>query len=328
MDNFVKLPISERKPYFLKAASDLSLPVNVVEKDFWVCWTLRELFSITGLSDHLTFKGGTSLSKVYKLIKRFSEDIDVSIEKEFLGFVGEKDPSKADSSKKAQRLIEELGQECKKYVQGTLLQALQERTNQQFELKIDFDDNDGQTILFYYPTEEKRESYVRPAVKIEFGARAEHWPTHKAEIEAYISEAIPAVYAEKRVQIKVLNSERTFWEKATILHRFGNYPSDKIVPIRQSRHYYDFYCLLISEVKGKALSDLTLLQKVCDHKKLYFKEGWAKYDDARTGALKLIPDARVLSEMEKDYKEMQEMLFEKTPVSWKTILDEIMKLKV
>lgn len=330
MNNFIKELSAEKRIYFQQASIDLGLPIQIIEKDFWVCWTLKVLFQLDSISENLTFKGGTSLSKVYNLIKRFSEDIDISVDKEFLGFKDDRNPSNAMSSKKAKLLIKELGQSCQSFVDDILrVELLTEFTKalvdieEDWSLVIDPDDKDKQTILFYYPRcEIPISEYVRPAVKIEVGARADHWPVSMKKVEAYVVQSMPELFNSKEVEIRVLNAERTFWEKATILHMYANYPESKQAPERQSRHYYDFYCLLNSEVFTRAVTDLDLLEKVTMHKSLYFKSAWAQYDTAVRGSLKIIPSREILNIMEKDYKAMNEMLFGEIP-TWEVILDAL-----
>jgi predicted nucleotidyltransferase component of viral defense system len=99
MEDFARLPAEERRLYFEQAAAQLGMSAQIVEKDFWVCWILRRLFLLDEFRDHLTFKGGTTLSKVYRVIERFSEDVDVAIERGFLGFDGENEPEKAKAGK-------------------------------------------------------------------------------------------------------------------------------------------------------------------------------------------------------------------------------------
>jgi hypothetical protein len=328
MDRFINLSETNRKAAFSKARGEIGLAEDIIEKDFWVCWTLKELFLLDNIKDNLTFKGGTSLSKVYGLIKRFSEDIDISVERSFLGFVGEREPMNV-SKKKAKKLIEELGQECQKFVQNDLLQKLDNIFTAKlsemgdWKLKVDDDDNDGQTILFYYPKITKNESdYIRPVVRIELGARSDHWPVSIQNISPYVVEIMPDKLRDMNAQIRVLNVERTFWEKATILHQYAHYPEEKIVPERQSRHFYDFYCLLNSVAKEKALANIDLLEKVVAHKGLYFRSGWANYTTAKKGTFKAIPEKRVLEAMEKDYSAMSEMFFEEPP-TWEKIIEAL-----
>ncbi len=327
MDRFIKLSKQDKIDTFSKAEIDIGLSQGVIEKDFWVCWTLKELFALDGIKDHLTFKGGTSLSKVYKVIDRFSEDIDVSIERSFLGFKDEKDPANV-GTKQAKKLIDELGEACQSFVRRELFNQLEKAIKKKlgvsgWKLEIDEDDNDGQTILFSYPKVTTKESgYIRPVVKIELGARSDHWPVSMQTISPYIAEILPVPLNEMNAQIRVLNIERTFWEKATILHKYAHYPENKTVPERQSRHFFDFYCLLRSEGKAKALASADLLEKVAAHKNIYFKAAWANYLIAKKGSLKLIPKEKVMKAMEADYKAMSEMFAGVVP-SWSEIIQLI-----
>jgi predicted nucleotidyltransferase component of viral defense system len=319
---------SELEEAFVATAQKMNVSENIIEKDFWVCFILKVLFSLDGLKEHLTFKGGTSLSKIYRLIARFSEDIDISIERKFFGFDGEREPLNATSSKKSKKLIEELSAKCTNYVKDEFLKTLEKELVQYFEtntwsLEIDPDDKDQQTILFHYPSLFKSKStYIKKNVKIEIGARSDHWPVSMKKVISYTEEMFPALTNENQILIRVLNMERTFWEKATILHKYAHFPTDKNVPLRQSRHYYDFYKLLHSDAKNLAISNLELLEKVVIHKELYFRSAWASYDTAKKGSLKLIPNAKILEAMETDYLAMQEMFFDEIP-SWNTIVKSV-----
>lgn len=151
------------------------------------------------------------------------------------------------------------------------------------------------------------------------GARAEHWPVSFHDIQSYAKGALKEKITEESVKVRVLEAERTFWEKATILHQYAHLPSEKKIPARFSRHWYDFFKLLNSPFKEKALSNLDLLERVANHKKIYFSSGWANYDQARQGSLKLRPLERVLNDLKKDYELMKPMFFGDIP-SW----DEMM----
>jgi len=151
-----RLSTSERELFFRDASLELNIQFPIIEKDFWVVWTLERLFAIDDLKSHLTFKGGTSLSKVYGLIERFSEDIDVSIEKDFLGFQAEdKDPDKAKTKNKQRAALEALSSACASYVQNEMATALKEKiadslgTTKGWNLLPD--DKDSQALVFEYP---------------------------------------------------------------------------------------------------------------------------------------------------------------------------------
>lgn len=174
-------------------------------------------------------------------------------------------------------------------------------------------DLDAQTLLFEYPSETPKVGYIRPLVKIEMGARSEHWPVSEHNIHSYAKEALKEKIHEPEVSIRVLNAERTFWEKATILHQYAHLPKDKKLPPRISRHFYDFFRLLNSEIKKKALQEVVLLERVASHKNLYFSSSWANYTTARKGTLKLFPLDYVLKDLEKDYALMETMFFREIP---------------
>jgi predicted nucleotidyltransferase component of viral defense system len=319
---------SELKEVFTATAQEMNVSENIIEKDFWVCFILKVLFSLNDLKDHLTFKGGTSLSKVYRLIARFSEDIDISFERKFFGFEGEREPLNASSSKKSKKLIEELSRKCSDYVRNDFFKTLNKELSQYFmidtyKLEIDSDDKDQQTILFHYPSLfETKSTYIRKIVKIEIGARSDHWPTSMKKVVSYAAEKFSGLGDQNEVLIRVLNKERTFWEKATILHKYAHFPIDKNIPARQSRHYYDFYKLLHSDAKQMAISNLELLEKVVIHKSLYFRSAWASYANAKKGSLKLIPDEKILKTMGVDYLAMKEMFFDEIP-NWDEIVEAI-----
>lgn len=327
------IPPEERQLYLDEAVVASGISNAIIEKDFWVVWTLERLFSIEELERYLTFKGGTSLSKVYGLIHRFSEDIDLSIEKNFFGFDGDKDPEKAESKKKQRASIELLAAACSKYVQNELLPLLRNKiadnlgTTDGWNLRIDPRDSDGQTLLFDYPTLTKKGGYIETSVKIEMGARSEHWPVSEKSVRSYLKEALKDKVTENEVKVRVLNAERTFWEKATILHQYAHFPTEKPSPRRISRHYYDFFCLLNSDVKNKALHELTLLERVANHKSIYFASAWANYSSARKGTLKLNPSARIVDALEEDYELMSAMFYKDRP-NWQSILDAISQFEL
>ena len=321
MDAFAQLPASERRIYCEQTAARLGVSPQIIEKDFWVCWTLKQLFALPDIGPHLIFKGGTSLSKVFKIIERFSEDIDISIERGFLGFGGENEPEAGGSNKEKRRRIEALKAACQRKIEGDLLPALtrviQSKTlrAEKWRLRSDESDADGQTLLFEYPQTSQSETagYLRQAVKIELGARADHWPCEAKSISPYIAEEFPQAFRDSSCLVKVLSAERTFWEKATILHAEYHRPSDKAMPERFSRHYCDFYELIEKGVAKRAETQLELLARVAQHKCLFFKSSWARYGEATRGTLRIVPPEQRLNALREDYRKMQEMFFGTPP---------------
>lgn len=331
MDAFAKRAIEDKEPFFELAASRTGFSKDIIEKDFWVCWTLKHLFSIPEIGGHLIFKGGTSLSKAYKIIERFSEDIDISVSKHYLGFKDDLDPACATSTNKQRQLIKELSLACQEFVQNKLRDSLSESfskildsVKEPWKIEPDETDPDKQTLLFYYPTFnlDQRKKYIKRMVKIELGARGGLEPKNECPIASYAAEASPQIFEESAAMITTLAPERTFWEKATILHMYSNYPENKSIPERQSRHFFDFYRLLQSYVKENAVNMPELLRQVSEHKKIYFRAGWAKYEEAVQGSLRLVPNATALKALENDYNMMKEMFYGEV-VQWDAIIEEI-----
>lgn len=219
MKEMYHLPQDEREVYFRTASEIKKMRYEIIEKDYWVVWILERLFSLDRLRPHLTFKGGTSLSKIFGTIDRFSEDIDLSIEKEMFGFADASDPENAPSRKKQQSMIESLAHTCSNYVQKALLTDLSDviyeklKTTEGWGLYLDQEDPDLQTLLFEYPSKISIIGYIRQLVKIEIGARSEHWPVGIYPIQSYAKLALQEKIYEPEILVRVLNAERTFWKK-------------------------------------------------------------------------------------------------------------------
>lgn len=327
MDDVARLAAEDRKDLFGETARRRGLTAPIAEKDFWVCWTLRRLFAGEGMPAGLLFKGGTSLSKVYRAIDRFSEDVDLSLDRADLGFGGPSDPLAASSGKKAKALIDGLAEACRRAIRESLAprlalafaEALGQPSGEAWALEPDALDPDGQTLLFRYPSAVspgvggRLPAYVQPVVRLELGARADHFPSERHEVTPYAAEEFPDLFARKGCEVKVLAAERTFWEKATILHAWHHAPEGKRFTDRQSRHYYDVVRLHEKGVATKALAQVELLEVVARHKKVFFAAAWARYDEAKPGTLRLTPKPERVAELREDYEKMSEMIFGERP---------------
>ena len=321
MDAFLKLTPADRLDAFMEVNRAMGLDAASVEKDFWVCWTLRELFSLPGIGDHLTFKGGTSLSKAWKLIERFSEDIDIIVDKEVLGFGGDSAPDQAPSNKQRKARLEGLMEACRQWVQGTLQPALTSRISETlgetgWQLEVDPDIPDGQCLLFHYPTAfpASAAGYVRPVVKIELGARSDDWPAEEKPILPYVTEHFPAFDPAPAFHVRVLAAERTFWEKACLLHEETFRPPGKPRKFRMARHYYDLWCLLSAGIGEKALAQTALFERVAEHRELFFRFSWVDYTSHKPGSFRLVPPPEHLADWKSDYAAMLgPMFFGETP---------------
>ncbi len=322
MDDVARLPASDRRDLFLAAAAKREVPREIIEKDFWVCWTLKRLFEPSGPGIALIFKGGTSLSKVYGVIDRFSEDVDLSYNRQDLGF-----PSDVEdlTSRQIRRTIKKLNKHCAEAIETKLLpqltkafiSVLEVRSPKQWLLELDPDDQEQQALLFRYPSETKhgqadQAAYIRPVVRLELGARSDHFPAERRRITSYAADVLPEQFQEPSCEVIAMSAERTFWEKATILHRLY-YRERKAFPDRCARHYYDVVQLCKKEVGKKALANTGLLRVVAEHKMTFFYDKAARYELATPGSLRLVPPEHRLSELKTDYQHMDELVFGKLP---------------
>ena len=331
MDNVAKLSNSDRRDLFNETAARMGLNSVIVEKDFWVCWVFKQLFTIRELDGWLIFKGGTSLSKCFNLIQRFSEDIDIDVDFEKLGFVGEKDPRRIKlSHTKRAILLNEMLTACQGYIARKFVAILVARLKNilgpdGWQLQIN--SKDLNVVEFEYPASiEEKLDYIRPRVILELGTHAEPVPNEKYDITPFAAEYFPKLFTEPKCSITTVVARRTFWEKATILHAEYHRPLDKPIPLRYSRHYADVAKMSQTWVADEALADIKLLKSVTRHKDLFYHSNWAKYDQARPGSFHLMPHDERLSYIGRDYREMLAMFFHEPP-EFKNILEQLSHLE-
>jgi hypothetical protein len=314
-DDYLKLSRRERFELLDAGSRAAGIAPAILEKDYWVCRTLNLLFALRDLGQHLVFKGGTSLSKVFRLIERFSEDIDVSFHRDFLGFEGNRDPEAAFGNEQRRRL-NALSNACTKCIRENLLPALsamlREDLSSDKDWSLEIDPHDPQTILFHFPQAgAPRISYITPSVRIELGARSDHWPQARYEIQSFLGESLDLPLGVATVQ--TLSAERTFWEKATLLHAECHRDPADATPARYARHYHDLDRLAESDVADAALVDVDLRKRVVAHKTVYFRSAWARYDLAEPVTFRLVPRKERFLELERDHESMREMFFSPPP---------------
>jgi hypothetical protein len=317
---------AERAEVFAETAARKALPEAIIEKDFWVCWVLKQLFSIEALSGRLLFKGGTSLSKIFHAINRFSEDIDLAVDYAALGFTGEKNPRREKISKtRRENILAAMMAECQRYIAGEFLEALTARCEEILggpgPWSLDVSGQDPNVVQFRYPgASAKSLAYVAPQVVLELGTHAEFVPRDQFTIRSFAAEEFPDVVSDGDIGVVALLAKRTFWEKATILHAEFHRPADKPLPERYSRHYYDVAMLAESTIRAEALADMPLLAQVVRHKETFYPAAWARYDLAQPGNLCLMPTETRMAALERDYRNMGVMIFGQPPK-----FDELMK---
>jgi len=297
----------------------MHMPPAVVEKDFWVCWMLGRLFASDILKSKILFKGGTSLSKVFRVIERFSEDIDLILDwKE----VTREDPGAKRSRTGQDAFNKAIQRQSQVYLRERFLPEVQHLIEGVCTASIG---DNPEVIKIRYPAAFSAER-LRPDILLEIGPLALWVPNAEYEITAYAAEAFPALFERPVCRVKAVRAERTFWEKVTILHHESHRPETSTQPKGYSRHYYDVARMAKSDIKAVAFRELGLLQSVVAFKDKFHPRGWARYDLAVPGTLKLVPPDHVRRVLEKDYADMRFMIYGSIP-PFSALMDSIRELE-
>jgi hypothetical protein len=318
----ITAPDRDRLGVFLTTANALGTAVQNVEKDFWVCWTLDALFNgLKPEGPRLLFKGGTSLSKAFGLITRFSEDIDITV---FRGDIGQPaEPADLEdlSRKQRDRRLDAILEASQAYIQGDLMAQLQaiaeEYIPQGFTLELDPEDRDGQTLLLGYPVvTERTDQYIRSAVKIEAGAKSALDPHTAATVKPYVADVLTRLRLEIP-NVTTVQPERTFWDKIVILHGLRQWFQNRGVirhgGQRVSRHYYDVHLLARDARAGEWIAERGLAEDCARHARLFFGSPDLGLELARAGDFTLMPPAGMVDGLRLDYNAMAGMIFHDIP---------------
>ncbi len=326
MFKYKKISKNDLEKIIRNASQKLNINEAVIEKDYWVCFVLNYIFSQCKWKEAFTFKGGTSLSKCFGLIKRFSEDIDLILDWRVIGYK-ESEPWEARSNSKQDKFNKESNQKTEDFLNNEFIIQMKEDfknlLDEDFEVKID--ENDSQTILFEYP-KTFISPYLTQAVRLEIGVLAAWTPSKIIKIKPEIQKLYPMLFDGDFIEVRTVLPERTFWEKATILHHEANRPEELNIPKRYARHYYDLYCISNSEYKKKAFENLELLKKVVAFKEKFYPRKWAKYNEATSKKIKIIPKEYRFKEIKEDYENMKEMFFGDYP-SFEEIIKGLRELE-
>jgi hypothetical protein len=337
----LKAPAEERRDLFLGTARRLGTPEENIEKDFWVCWTLDALFNGREKGGpRLLFKGGTSLSKAYALISRFSEDIDITVFRDDLGQPVSIADLEAHSGKKRRARLDAIKLACQEFIQGDLYSMIAKLIAEtmgeahidtaRVRLALDEDDPDRQTILFWYPSATAhQEGYVRPAVKIEAGAKSALDPHQAVTIQPFIAGEIPNVSLAV-TNVTTVVADRSFWDKIVMLHGLRRWYERRGVLRHQgqrvSRHYYDVHSMLLSGKIEKALSDFNLGQDCVRHARMFFGSPDLDLETARPGSFALIPNESMARDLRRDYERMTGMIIGPAP-AFESVIESVRALE-
>lgn len=327
-EHYFDLSVSDQADLLQSLAPVMGRRSEILEKDIWLCQVLDILFQLP-CRKPMAFKGGTSLSKVYKAIDRFSEDVDVTVDyrslvadaPELASITSNSQRSKLSDALKA-ALTTHVIDELAPALRAALASALPTQPT-----SIEVSDDAEKLWVFYPSAVENIDSYVRPSILIEFGGRNSTWPQSQLSITPDIAEHIPDL-ALPMAQVSVLSVARTFWEKATLIHVECHRPSLRPSAERLSRHWYDLARLADHEVGQQAMGDSELLRDVLRIKETFYRSGFSHYDRCLAGGLRLIPDEPLLDALRQDYQAMlAAQMFYGDTLTFESIVERLRRLE-
>lgn len=328
IQEWLKLTDRTKQNIFEETARQIGLPnAAAVEKDWWVMRTLELVFEST-IAPHTVFKGGTSLSKAWGLIDRLSEDIDLALDRRFLGFNREdKDMNGSQVTKLRRKSLQ--------YITEIFFPEIQKRftddgfVNHQIELEeIKNPDDDPLNIIVYYPSVTDRIEYIQPRVKIEIGSRSLIEPHTDRSFKSLVGEQFTGrAFADENITIPVVIPERTFLEKIFLLHEIFQAETGKKTIERKSRHFYDLEKLMDTEYASAALNNIELYNTIVEHRMKVTPERGVDYTNHATARINLIPPDEIIGEWEKDYKTMQESMLYNPSLPFAQLIDRMKVLK-
>lgn len=323
MEKFIKLSKKDKINIFNQISERSGLPSSAVEKDWWVTLSLNIIFSLP-YSSQIVFKGGTSLSKAWDLIERFSEDIDLAIDRKYLGFEGELSKTQVKKLRKASYSF--IGTDFYKDINNELIKL----GVQDYELVVQETkntDTDTLIIELRYKSLTEESVYLKPRVLIEVGARSLMEPVdNKAIISMVSSEFRELPFSEKEITIPVVSPKRTFLEKIFLLHEEFQKETKFIRVERMSRHLYDLEKLMDTTHGIEALKDAELYNTIVEHRKNFNAIRGIDYTSHTQKLVNILPPEETIKDWEKDYKTMQESMFYGETIPFNKLMERIAEL--
>ena len=320
MKEFYLLDNKVKQGIFEQISAQSAIPAYAVEKDWWVVQTLRLIFQME-IAPNIIFKGGTSLSKSWNIIDRFSEDIDLALDRSYLGF--EQDLSKTQVRKLRKESFRFISEEF----YPALAKLFMESGFDDAAVKLrepKSSDQDPLIIEIYYPVVTKQSAYVEPRVLVELGSRSLREPNTQCKITSLVSEFFPdKEFADSPITITTVNPERTFLEKIFLLHEEFQKPIDKIRINRMSRHLYDIERLMRTDFYNIVLINKDLYQDIVNHRKSITAIRGIDYSQHQPNTINLIPPEERIDEWESDYAEMCETMIYGEKLSFKELMSRI-----
>lgn len=327
LQEWLNLPEQTKRNIFEETARKTGLPVAAAaEKDWWAVRTLELVFQ-TEIAKHTVFKGGTSLSKAWNLIDRFSEDIDLALDRAFLGF------TKADSEMTRSQ-VNTLRKKSCAYISETFLPLLQQSfidagcTGVQLHCpERQSDDEDPIQIEVRYPSVTEKSEYLLPRVLLEIGSRSLIEPFTEKKFTSFVGEQFKGRdFADTEITIPVVNPERTFLEKIFLLHEEFQRPIEKIKSERRSRHFYDVEKMMNTKFGEKAFEGTKLYWDIVEHRRRITPIRGIDYDNHAPDKIRLVPPDGLREAWQKDYEQMQQSMIYGESLPFDKLMERITEL--
>lgn len=327
MNNYFQLSTEQQQMVLTQAANKTGLPVQAVEKDLWVTTVLQLVFSLP-IAYRLVFKGGTSLSKVWKVIRRFSEDIDLAIDPSIWGFEGDLTKKQIKKLRKASSL----------FVRDELCQSLQnivDETGMNECLQVEAEpDGEGDATypeprvihIRYKSLFDEDLPYLQPEVKLEVGARSLLEPTAEAAVTSVLEDVLPIATTIKQVRIPTALAEKTFLEKAFLLHELFSSTSSREAN-RKTRHLYDLAQMMDTDIAARAIANNELWDTIHHHRELFTSMSGVDYTPDIRKRIKLLPPDNLIDGWRNDYKDMQSSMIYGEKPSFDVLMDKMKELE-
>lgn len=311
---FITLSELDQRRLLARANEAMPLAMGSIEKDIFVCLFLDRVMALPGIGQHITFKGGTSLSKAHKITERFSEDVDLVVDRSVLGLPDDGIPGPHHSPRQQKERAKKVAKACYAWAGSTLLPALREAIGAQlpgsnWKLSLEpASDNHETVITFGYPKLIDGNSYLLEDVKVDLVAKADTWPNTPMPIRAYIHELFPDELGDGLFHARTLHAERTLIEKALLLHEVLVQRPDG--PRRRlSRHYFDLYFLHRAGVTDLAKAQINLYSAVVEHRSIYYRYPGVDYAALLRDGFNIIPQGAAREAWKQDYDGMSRDMF-------------------
>lgn len=316
----------ERRIEILNQASELTgLPTVAIEKDWWVTLALNASFSLP-YSKNIVFKGGTSLSKGWNLIERFSEDIDLAIDRKFFSFDGDISKTQIKSLRK---------QSCE-FISTTFLADLTKiltdwKAIDECKLiaqPVKDSDKDPQVIEIQYNSVIDTSEYLPQRVLTEVSSRSLMEPIEERQINSILSENFPQQnFVTFPFAIPTVLPQRTFLEKVFLLHEEFSQETEKIRINRLSRHLYDLEKLMDTEHGIEALKNIDLYNNIIAHREKFNPLRGLDYANHIPSKISILPPETVVKAYERDYEAMTNFMIYGEPLKFDHLMKRIFELQ-